>query len=251
MIPGLAHGYSNLNKKTKVLFFFTEIIPTRNPFFTSLTVCFVSRNRALSIPKELQEKFAAEALRLDKQERMPKRKRKDGGDEVNFKGVYKNRKKFQGKISIDGKIKSLGTFDTAKEAAQAYDRAAIEAGRPTSKLNFLDEVPKIYKPKNNGLHPRNTTGFTGVYQRGKRFEAKISIGGGKQQNIGRYGTAKEAAEAYDQVALLANFPRSELNFSDTTLKAKEDQPKIKKKKIIPSTNNSTNKTKFSGVSKHV
>ena len=38
----------------------------------------------------------------------------------------------------------LGTFDTSKEAAKAYDRAAIQAGRPTSDLNFLDQVPKNY-----------------------------------------------------------------------------------------------------------
>ena len=128
---------------------------------------------------------------------MPKRKRKDGGEEVKFKGVYKNRKKFQAKISIDGKIKSLGTFDTPKEAAQAYDRAAIEAGRSTSKLNFLDQIPKNYKPKNNGLYSTNTIGYRGVYKNGNRFMAQIRIGG-KQQYIGTFGTTKEAAETYDQ-----------------------------------------------------
>ena len=88
-----------------------------------------------------------------------------------------------------------------------------------------------------------------MYKRGKRFEAKISIGGGKQQNVGRFGTAKEAAEAYDQAALQANFPRSELNFSDTPKDdtPKEEKPKIKKRKIVTS----TNKTNFNGVSKHV
>ena len=78
---------------------------------------------------------------------MPKRKRKKGESkkDVKYKGVSKNTKGFRARIFIDGKKQGIGTFDTPKEAAQAYDRAAIQAGRPTSKLNFLDQVPKKYK----------------------------------------------------------------------------------------------------------
>jgi len=178
---------------------------------------------------------------------MPKRKRKkeDGSKkEVKYKGVTKNtknRKRFQAYIVIDGKYQHLGMFDTAKEAARAYDHAAIQAGRPTSKLNFLDQVPKNYKPKKKKLSSGNTTGYRGVVKEGNRFAAQITIGG-KQQRIGAFGTAKEAAEAYDQAALQAKFPRSELNFSDTP---KEEKPRIKKRRI----GNYLNKTGFNGVSK--
>ena len=75
---------------------------------------------------------------------MPKRKRKrkeEGSKEgVKYKGVMKNWKRFTARIRIDGKTHCPGTFDTPKEAAEAYDLAAIEAGRPTSKLNFPAEV---------------------------------------------------------------------------------------------------------------
>ena len=141
---------------------------------------------------------------------MPKRKRKnDDGTkkDVKYKGVKKMGERFQAYINIDGKYQGHGTYDTPKEAAQAYDRAAIQAGRPTSKLNFLDQVPKNYKPKNNGLHSTNTTGFRGVTKRGSRFRAMIRTGG-KLQHIGLFGTAKEAAEAYDQAVL------SKKNFKD-------------------------------------
>ena len=175
---------------------------------------------------------------------MPKRKRKkeDGSkNKVKYKGVYKKGNKFYGTFMIDGMKHCSDTFNTPKEAAQAYDRAAIQAGRPTSKLNFLDQVPKNYKPKNNGLASTNMTGFKGVTKRGNRFEARIRIGG-KSQNIGTFGTAKEAAEAYDQAALQAKFPRSELNFSDTP---KQEVSRIKKRRIITY----KNKTGFNGVSK--
>jgi len=156
---------------------------------------------------------------------MPKRKRKeeDGSkDEVKkYKGVHKKGKRYRAQISIDGKKHYPGTFDTSKEAAQAYDRAAIQAGRPTSKLNFLDQVPKNYKPKNNGQQSNNTTGFKGVTKEGSRFRAQITIGG-KLQHIAMFGTAKEAAEAYDQAALQAKFPRSKLNFPDTIHASKKD-----------------------------
>ena len=175
---------------------------------------------------------------------MPKRKRKNGDglkEDVKYKGVRKHRERYQAYIIIDRKMQSLGMFDTPKEAAQAFDRAAIQAGRPTSKLNFLDQVPKNYKPKKKKLLSNNTTGFRGVVKIGNRFQAYISISG-KRHNIGRFATAKEAAEAYDQAALQAKFPRSQLNFSDTP---KEEVSRIKKRKIITY----KNKTGFNGVSK--
>ena len=137
---------------------------------------------------------------------MSKRKRnKEDGTKNNvkfkYKGVSKNRKKFMAQITIDGKTRSFGTFDTAKEAAQAHDLARIQLGHPTSKLNFLDQVPKFYKPKKQKTGgPKNTSGFKGVYKMRNRFQAQIYIGG-KLQYFGTFGTAKEAAEAYDQAVL--------------------------------------------------
>ena len=61
-----------------------------------------------------------------KEEAMPKRKRKkeDGSkDEKKYLGVQRTKTgRFQAKISINNKRQALGTFDTAKKAARAYDR---------------------------------------------------------------------------------------------------------------------------------
>ena len=49
-------------------------------------------------------------------------------------------------------------YDTAKQTAKAYDAAAIELGRPLSKLNFPKKVPPGYTPTNNGQQSDNTSG---------------------------------------------------------------------------------------------
>ena len=150
-----------------------------------------------------------------------KRKKEDGSkSNVKYKGVSKQRSgRFRAQITIDGKSIKHGTFDTPKEAAQAYDLAAIQAGRPTSKLNFLDEVPKDYKPKKRKYKKTNffsnTTGFKGVYKsvykNGNRFRAAIRIDG-KNQSLGMFDTPKEAAQAFDRAAIQAGRPTSQLNF---------------------------------------
>jgi hypothetical protein len=49
--------------------------------------------------------------------------------------------KFNAKIAINSKNKTIGTFDTAIKAALAYDQAAINAGKKKSTLNFPDGLP--------------------------------------------------------------------------------------------------------------
>ena len=177
---------------------------------------------------------------------MPKRKRKnkDGSKkDVKYKGVQKSGKRFRAVLYIDDKKHNIGTFDTPKQAARAYDRAAMQAGRPPSKLNFQDKVPMDYKPKMKKLLSNNTIGYRGVSKKGKnRFQAQIHIGD-RQQFIGNFSTAKDAAIAFDLAAIQAKRPKSDLNFPDM-IHVKKEIPKIKKRKIV----DCRNTTGFNGVS---
>ena len=180
--------------------------------------------------------------------KMPKRKRKneDGTKkEKKYKGVAKTKSgRFQATIRIDGKTQALGTFDTAKQAARAYDRAAMEAGRPPTTLNYQDKVPMDYKPKKRKLRSTNTIGYRGVYKNGNRFQASIKIDD-KMQYLGSFGTTKEAAIAFDLAAIQAKRPKSDLNFPDM-IHVKKEIPRIKKRKLV----RCTNTTGFNGVSKY-
>jgi hypothetical protein len=80
---------------------------------------------------------------------MPKSKRTRRSNSASgYFGVTLRGKRYSAYI-YDGKPKYRGTYDTAKQAAKAYDAAAIEAGKPLSKLNFPKKVPPGYIPTNN------------------------------------------------------------------------------------------------------
>ena len=168
----------------------------------------------------------------------PKKKRRlQSRNTTGYTGVTKKTKKrerFQASIRVDGKLKSLGTYDTPKEAALAYDRAAVQHKRPTSHLNFPDGLPiddadydAIMNPtkKRKRLQSNNTTGYTGVCKNGKKwFQAMIRIDG-KKKYLGSYGSAKEAALAFDRAVVQHKLSSSRLNFPNeyTSSSGSEDE----------------------------
>ena len=122
---------------------------------------------------------------------------------VGYRGVSKRGKNYHAQTKIGGKTTGLGNYDTAKEAAIAYDRAVLKANRPTTLLNFPDMVHNLdVEPKRKNIK-RSSTGYTGVNKDQNKFRAIISIGNGKQKHLGRFDTAIKAAFAYDQAAIKA------------------------------------------------
>ena len=160
-----------------------------------------------------------------------KKRKLSSANTSGYHGVYKRGKRFRAMIRIDGKQKYFGMYDTAKEAALAVDRAVIQHKLPSSKLNYPDGLPiddedydEFMNPKKKRrLASNNTTGYTGVCKRGKRFEAQISIDG-KLKTLGGYDTPKEAALAFDRAVIQHKLPSSKLNFpNDYTTSSEDDE----------------------------
>ena len=49
--------------------------------------------------------------------------------------------KFKARIRIDGKLKYLGIFTRARDAAMAYDKAIVKYHQPRIEFNFPDGMP--------------------------------------------------------------------------------------------------------------
>ena len=65
----------------------------------------------------------------------------------------------------------------------------------------------------NKFHAHQASGFKGVFPHRRRFRARIQARG-KTHNLGSYGTAREAAEAYDAAAILLHGEFAALNFPE-------------------------------------
>ena len=161
---------------------------------------------------------------------MPKSKRKKRSkSKTGFFGVAKTSTgRYRAQIWIDGKMKNIGTYDTAKEAAKAYDKEAIKLRKPLSTLNHPKKAPVGYTPIQQPLHSHNTVGYRGVSKHRKKYQAQITIEG-KYTYLGTHDTPKEAAIAYDRAVLKANKSTTLLNFPDMVHNL-DVEPKRKKYK---------------------
>jgi len=123
---------------------------------------------------------------------------------VGYRGVSKTMsKKFQARIRIGSKLTSMGTYNTAKEAAVAYDRAVLKANQSTTLLNFPDMVHNLDVEPKRKKYKRSSSGYKGVIGRANRkFQAQF-FSDGKLKSLGSFDTAIQAALAYDQAAINA------------------------------------------------
>lgn len=130
-----------------------------------------------------------------------------------FKGVnfLKDSGLWRARITYKGQRIILGHFNTAEEAAHAYNEACLtyygEFARPNNISNFQKPATKTLRP--GGW---NTSGFRGVSfcKSQNRFRAQIQV---DKRNIyiGSFKTAEEAAHAYNQKAIELLGDKARLN----------------------------------------
>ena len=112
---------------------------------------------------------------------MPSKKRKlHSNNTTGYRGVFKSGDRLRAQIFVNKKKKYLGTYETPKEAAIAYDQAVIKYNQSKDKLNWPDGYPKITTKKKNRkllLSPIMLLGIHGVHQvveRGSKHRSVVN-----------------------------------------------------------------------------
>jgi hypothetical protein len=130
-----------------------------------------------------------------------------------FYGVSASTKRWRAQLRYDRKKHNLGCFDTKQEAALAYDREARQCGEDRllnyESIKAAEEAAAAAQAEYILVHdmcagpqqpkPPPSSGFYGVYAKGKRWAAYIHYDR-KDHNLGTFYTKQEAALAYDRKA---------------------------------------------------
>ena len=129
-----------------------------------------------------------------------------------YRGVQACGDRWGAEIKYNSQRHPLGFFDTAEEAAFAYDKAALELYGEKAQLNHPIEQVQTWTSPARLLRKTNTSGYRGVQKLGtNRWYAQIHA---NRQVIylGTFDMPEEAARAYDKAAREAYGERARLNF---------------------------------------
>lgn len=142
-----------------------------------------------------------------------------------FIGVWKDSartaRKWLATLSLGEKTYALGRYRTEREAAVAFDRAALWYGSTRTPRNFPDlplEPASAEMLVNELLHEvkkGTTSRFIGVCWNGFSFIAS-ACSNGTSLYLGSFDDEAEAARAHDRVALRESGPNAKLNFDPET-----------------------------------
>lgn len=136
-----------------------------------------------------------------------------------YKGVWWNdiAKFWYSSICKDGESIHLGNFRTQRDAAIAYNQAAIQYFGEYANINEIpdcdpdDEPLTKIRPRRGGI-----SSFVGVTNKGGQWEAFIKQEGRGKENLGTYPIEKFAALVYDAAAIqrYGNDAVRHVNFPD-------------------------------------
>lgn len=170
-------------------------------------------------------------------------------DTTKYRGVIWSKKDglWAGVITVDNKNVWCGLHSTQREAAIAYNEAAI---KHFGEFAFLNEIPSEPDPDDKPVIRKTkqgqTSGYKGVVCNGKTWGAHFGFKKATY-HLGYFPTPEQAAKAYDAAVMKYIGPKGKFNFPESI----NDLPDIDLPIIISATNdNRSRKNRFRGVSFH-
>lgn len=125
------------------------------------------------------------------------------------KGVNKYKNRWRASIQTGVKRLHLGSFQTIRSAAKAYNEAAVKYFGEYALLNDLSQLPPEEDPP---VKPPKSSRFRGVSLHKGKWCAECEIPG-KKYHLGRFDSEEAAARARDAFVKANNLKRP-LNFRD-------------------------------------
>jgi hypothetical protein len=116
----------------------------------------------------------------------------------NTSGFIGVSRRFNGWIARFNDI-HIGMYDTAEDAARAYDAVVSKERGEFAVLNFPGDTI-VVTPTKGSPYRSNTSGYTGVtfHQRLQKWQARIRIAAGQRAHVGYFDTPYEAHEAINE-----------------------------------------------------
>lgn len=125
---------------------------------------------------------------------------------IPYRGVYYSDvfNRYICTITHKNKLIRIGSFLSAKTAALAYNKKAVELLGEKAKLNTVNDsdpdLVVIKRKKKSSLPNQSATGFRGVYMRSKTSKTKGYYALCKKERLGFYLDILDAAKAYNKRA---------------------------------------------------